>query len=790
MSSQQFQSTHDQIHQLGTNLLHYLQELRAGQLSEGDDTKGLQTVENEINTALNALKTQKYQVAVVAAMKAGKSTFLNVLIGADILASESEACTVCRTDIKPIAHHQIPKLLEYREGNREPVVIVEGEASEIRHQFLARTRQIRDTNNPDKTVRFELEHPIEAISKLPSLNGFTLVDTPGPNEWQSAEFNTIALKRTALEALRTCDAILFILDYSSFKDDTNSELLKELIEQRQEALKENTGKLYFILNKVDRKAEKDRPIENVIEDLRNALISFGIPEPIIYPASAWQGLLSKLIQGKVATKEHKEDFKKFFIARYMTEDEEGDLYVPKMADIAPQALIDSHIPEIEESVIQTVVKNSGWNLLSDVLNELDKAAKAIEDSLNTQIKGWKIEFESLKKKVEEYQKKSELARIKVESVKNSIKLQKEKLIQDFSQGISIFADQSKSKIVDEINGIAKSRNSQTEKRKTQLIKKEPTEGNPIGDFMNRMGDVAETIGGIAGTILENFPIPFGRVIGQISRDTGSLVDQIFKSIPGLLDTSSTLIETTEIKHSDPFVFQCKTQQEANKILETINNYCSPHLQNWWLYTQDELIRYGTSIRQQLVEQIQKDIQVISNELSDYLGETLQIELNINPIQFPEFEFQGIDSKIEQTIENVTVLIEESRRRSKGFCQGEETYTVDVPIEQKQEYYIVDLRKIASEVQHNINIQAKGTQQILKRVIQDQVDDDFRSAEKQMNDYIQKFQNEFNNLVKQRQEKEADAPKILAMLEQQKAGFMKYLSEISEIRQSLDTWKPN
>ncbi|MHC5722385.1 MAG: dynamin family protein, partial [Nostoc sp.] len=89
---------HDSIYNTGTHLLQYLQEIRQGRLSEGDDTKGLQSVEDEINKSLHELKEQKYQVAVIAAMKAGKSTFLNAIIGADVLASETAACTICRTD--------------------------------------------------------------------------------------------------------------------------------------------------------------------------------------------------------------------------------------------------------------------------------------------------------------------------------------------------------------------------------------------------------------------------------------------------------------------------------------------------------------------------------------------------------------------------------------------------------------------------------------------------------------------------------------------------------------------
>jgi ribosome biogenesis GTPase A len=86
MSSEQFQAAHDSIYSLGERLSQYLQEIRQARLSEGNNAKGLQSVEDDINKALTALKEQKYQVAVIAAMKAGKSTFLNAIIGADVLA--------------------------------------------------------------------------------------------------------------------------------------------------------------------------------------------------------------------------------------------------------------------------------------------------------------------------------------------------------------------------------------------------------------------------------------------------------------------------------------------------------------------------------------------------------------------------------------------------------------------------------------------------------------------------------------------------------------------------------
>lgn len=69
------------------------------------------------------MQEQKYQVAVITAMKAGKSTFLNAVLGADILASEVESCTVCRTDVRHIEAGQTPRLLEYREGQRQAFVV-------------------------------------------------------------------------------------------------------------------------------------------------------------------------------------------------------------------------------------------------------------------------------------------------------------------------------------------------------------------------------------------------------------------------------------------------------------------------------------------------------------------------------------------------------------------------------------------------------------------------------------------------------------------------------------------
>ncbi|GAB1541187.1 dynamin family protein [Scytonema sp. NUACC21] len=729
MISQKFQATYDRINDTGNRLLQYLQELRAGRLKEGDSTQGLQSIEDNITKALKALTKQKYQVAVIAAMNAGKSTFLNAIIGADVLASEADACTVCRTDIRPIEAGQTPRLLEYRQGQRQPVVVAEGEVAELRQKFLKRTHEIRATANQDNTTRFELEHPIEAIGKLSSLAGFTLVDTPGPNEWKSARFNTVALKQTALEALRTCDAILFILDYTSFRDDTNLELLQNLVEQRKEFLAQSTGRLFFIINKIDRRTERDKRIVDVIESLKKALLEFGIPDPIIYPVSAWQGLLAKLIHQEKATDSDIKDFDDFFSARYAERDASGRRIIPLPEEIAPRALVDSGILTIQETVIQTITQNSGWNLLSEVLAVLNKAAQAIDDVFITEIRGWEVEFEQLKNKIEEYKQCSDSARNKITNVKKSIELQKPRLLDEFTKGIHKFADGAKNCIKIEIERVAKNQS------------KNPLLYEPVGK---------------------------------------NLLTYIWNKLGFWVEGAST--------SSDPYKIRVKSRKDAWEVGQLINEYCAPIIQSFWLDTQDKLVRDGTKIREGLVQRIQNEIQEISDELSKFIGTALQIEIGVNTIQFPQFEFSGIDAKIEKQQEVITIIKKEPRTKSR-CCASDEVYEIDVPIEETISYYEIDLHLTAKTIYYKIDEQVQRNIELLRRVIQKQVSEDFYNAEKQIKDYMNRFQSQFDYLLKERATKEVEAPQIISMLQSQRIEVNRYLNELESIQETLDSWKP-
>ena len=804
--SQHFQTTYNKIDNIAKDIYKYLLDIKQDRRKVGNKSEELESIKDELRKALLALKNQKYQVAVIAAMKAGKSTFLNAMIGADILASESEACTVCRTDVRPIQSDRTPRLLEYREGQRIPVLVSEGDSKKIRQDFLDRTHEIRQTNNKDKITHFELWHPIAAISKYPSLAGFTLVDTPGPNEWESASFNTVELKETALQALRTCNAILFILDYTSFQDDTNQLLLKDLIETRKEFIAENTGKIYFILNKVDRRSQRDRPITEVIKDLKETLTNFGIPNPVIYPVSAWKGLLSKLIISEKASDIHKVDFIKFFLGEYIG----GSLTVPNPSEIAPQALIDSGMMTVETEVIQNIIQNSAWNLLNEVLLKIARQGKAIEDTLNQAVWGWETEFESLKQTVSDFTTHANSARAKLGAVKGLVENQKQILIEGFTQGINLFAEEAKKKIQEEIEIIAYQRRAYLKAENKSAVSYQEFKEQKIqeiskSNFSINWRTIIESSGqkvlaneGNSFNFIPEVGKKLERGFKLFERAKIPLVEKLVKVIPSSL-TIANLAEYDYLKcddgqndkEFDPYKLKVETKEEAKAIEETINQFCAPLIKAWWVDTQDKLIREGTKIRELLAAKIKRDIQEISDELSDYLGDALQVELNIHEIEFPSFEFLGIDAKINQQQEIIAVVkIRQEKRFDDGFCK-KKVYTVDVPYksEEIKSFYEVDMRQTAAEIKNIIDEQVPQTQEVLRRVIDKQISEDFTTAEKQINNYIKRSQTVLNRLLRDRQNKEIQADLVISLFKLQKARLEGYLNQLQEIQKTLNIWKP-
>ena len=716
LSSERFQELHTRLSHLGTHFLHYVQELRSGQIQEGRSTQSIDQINNNLENLLEALDRQTYEVAVIAAMKAGKSTLLNVIIGADVLASESEACTVCRTEIRHLNPGTTPYLLEYRANQSEPVLIAEGDGDVIRQAFLQRTHEIRKTNTVEEIEYFELHHPIVAIQDLKVLSGFTLIDTPGPNEWQTDQFNTVHLRQIALEVLRSCQIILFVLDYTSFQGSVNQDLLSDLIEKRQGFLNQDQDKIYFLLNKVDLREENDRPLDVVVAELKATLQGFGIPNPKVYTSSARQGLLARLIEQGQAKDDHLKDFKKFFSAQYAEENKDGDLVIPSPRKIAPRALQDSGIPEIEESIIGTIAQNAGVALLRDILGQFSIAANEMETLLQTSIQGWNMEVEKLEESLKEYTAGADRARMRLEEIKKKIITQQNQLTQTFTTEVSQFAQQATQKISQEIDALVNQLNAE-DQSSSQLI---PAAGK-------------------------------------------SLLKSLFQFFK---DPMSNLSGSTFSGHNIEF----DSKEQAERAYDQINKCCTPIIQEFWLTTQDKLVRDGNSIRDQVAREIEQEIQVLSDELTILLGECLEIDFKPTLIKIPDYNFPGIDQRVEEQRKQV------QEKRADKCCTSPESYTIEVSS------YIINFQEVKREFEKAIKRQKLTIQGLIEKVVADQIQTDLDKAQQQFEDSFERVEQELQHIIQKRSNDSSEAQ--IAELRQKLAMLQEYNQEIARIKADL------
>ncbi|MFN7415645.1 MAG: dynamin family protein [Dolichospermum sp.] len=379
MISPEFQTTYQNLCQLSSSLLQICEEKEKAYLKNGYDTQRLQGIILNLKKIKEDLQSRQYRVSAISVQRVGKSTFLNAIIGADILARDTQSCTFCKTEIRCTEQENL--LLEYRENQSKAITIGVGNAEDIKQRFLARTREIRRNNNLDKVTNFELRYPIESMKRISPFVDIVFVDTPGSNEWQSNNFDINISRRAISQAMKDSDIIFVILDYHNYATDDVDSLIAQLIENRPDVVQRNHDNIYFILNKIDLREIDSQGIDFCLEDVKKHLTSkFGFLDPRIYPISSKQGLLSRLIKEGKATLNQEKEFENFFGAKYAVKNASGKLEIPSSKEIASVALEDSGIPKIEH-LIESIIYDSHWKLLNKNLYLLIHNTEVIHNIL-------------------------------------------------------------------------------------------------------------------------------------------------------------------------------------------------------------------------------------------------------------------------------------------------------------------------------------------------------------------------------------------------------------------------
>lgn len=393
-----------------------------------------------LNTKKN-LTDKRYVVSVIAAMKAGKSTTFNALLGRDLLPNETEACTAAITEIKHSNEAGTVVQKIYRDGK---IVKIESSSDHsLEQNFLRDVRESRKKNEVASIDKYFLESPILAIEKSvyrDVVQNFILVDTPGPNEAGDGKFDVSELQRIGLEKLRDSDALIMLFDYQTFKSDTNATILKNIFENRDD-LEKDQEKIYFLINKIDAMRERDGSVEDVIANVKQLIRQYApvIKDPQVFAFSAKQANLARAVLTGNATDELKKEMSVSYGPKYAKEIEhEGSMFtvIPKPEAFAEQLLKDSNIITIEENIIERMFTQSSEKMIQNALERLNQVTSNILNVVQAQIDVSTQTAEGLQSSVAESKKKIDLLRNEGEVLKDIPKKKFNELIRKINEVLS------------------------------------------------------------------------------------------------------------------------------------------------------------------------------------------------------------------------------------------------------------------------------------------------------------------------------------------------------------------
>ena len=231
--------------------------------------------ESPLLTRLRVLRRRQehecLQLAVLGQFKRGKSTFINALLGADVLP----------TGVIPLT--AVATFIAWR---REPLVVVHFRDEAANEEFVVHTadeirnvlfRFVAEEANPENRLgveRVDLFYPADILA-----DGTVIIDTPGVGS--TLRHNT----ETALQVLPECDAAFFVVSADPPITEVELEYLRRL--------KSKTTRVFFILNKADYLRPQEQ--RSVVEFLQKVLSEKSLidADGRIFCISARDGLEAK-----------------------------------------------------------------------------------------------------------------------------------------------------------------------------------------------------------------------------------------------------------------------------------------------------------------------------------------------------------------------------------------------------------------------------------------------------------------------------------------------------------------
>lgn len=249
-------------------------------------------------SATKRYQSQKiFDIAVCATMSAGKSTFVNALLGNDYLPARNEATTAKITSVYDNDSQQ--KMIGFAAG-------------EDKGKILELSDDLQRENIDKWNSEPEVEH-IYLQSDLDSISSENVVcavhDTPGTNN--SADSNHQKITMDFLESQKL-DMIVFVANATQLEITDEKKLLGEIYEK---VVSKKNIPVLFVLNKADELDSEKEDLAEIIAEYSKYIEEIGYKNCEVLPVSAKAARLFKMAgkgKAKNLTRREQTDFDIFY----------------------------------------------------------------------------------------------------------------------------------------------------------------------------------------------------------------------------------------------------------------------------------------------------------------------------------------------------------------------------------------------------------------------------------------------------------------------------------------------
>ncbi|HGO5823193.1 TPA: dynamin family protein [Mannheimia haemolytica] len=267
------------------------------------------------HSELNLAREGYLDILVVAPVSSGKSTFINALLGCDLLTTARKATTAAITEIQ---HNPEMKqgIFYARRFNNQHKQLGETERLDLTNVNSAQHAKLlfsewnkdRDSDKPaeKKTDRIQLEGCFVGIQLTNKNIKLRIYDTPGTdNERNKAH---LAVTMNKIQDRENHPLIIYLLTPERYEGPGSYQLLNRISEELKKQGKLASDRFIFAINRADEYFGEEGGIAEKIDDMRSVLKDdFEIQNPKLYPicSDLVRNLRIKELNPELNTKKHK-----------------------------------------------------------------------------------------------------------------------------------------------------------------------------------------------------------------------------------------------------------------------------------------------------------------------------------------------------------------------------------------------------------------------------------------------------------------------------------------------------